>query len=92
MPIFTDRKMLIVARGHPLDKGRVGWKELEPYPQIIIETGRAERAMLANKFDEEPAFGVEVDAFRRARVRLERNTIAPPRSREFIQTLRDNDP
>jgi len=48
LPTLTDRLMLIAPPGHPLAKGRVGWRSLSNYPYIMMSTGPAEHAMQVN--------------------------------------------
>ena len=58
-PMFTDRLMLLVPRGHPLEGQPVRWKSLTRYPCVLMSTGPAEHALRANNVQIKPVFIVE---------------------------------
>ncbi len=57
--LFTDRLLLLVPKGHPLEGKPVRWKSLTRYPCVMMSTGPAEYALRANKVYVQPAFVVE---------------------------------
>jgi len=69
VPLFTDRLMLIVPVGHPLEGSTARWKTLEKYPYIMMTKGPAEYAIRANNVQINLAFEVDHVATALAMVR-----------------------
>jgi len=80
LPTLTDRLMLIVPHGHPLAKGRVGWRALASYPYIMMSTGPAEHAIRVNNLRVNPLMEVEHVATAVAMVRHGMGITALPSS------------
>lgn len=57
--LFTDRLVLLVPRGHPLEGKVVRWRSLVNYPYVLMSTGPAEHALRASNVHITPAFMVE---------------------------------
>lgn len=57
--LFSDRLMLLVPCGHPLENEEIQWASLAKHPYIMMTTGPAEHALRGNNVDVAPAFVVE---------------------------------
>jgi LysR family carnitine catabolism transcriptional activator len=57
--LMTDRLMIVAPPAHPLVDTRPTWKSLEKYDLILMNSGPAQRALLANDVRTPLAFEVE---------------------------------
>ncbi|MDB5943214.1 MAG: LysR family regulatory protein [Ramlibacter sp.] len=58
-PLFTDRMMFVVPKGHPLESMRPVWKSADRFDLILMPSGPTEFALKASQMTRPPAFEVE---------------------------------
>ncbi len=58
-PLMSDRLMIVAPPNHPLVDTRPTWKSLEKFDLILMNSGPAQRALLANDVRTPLAFEVE---------------------------------
>jgi LysR family carnitine catabolism transcriptional activator len=58
-PLFTDRMMFVVPRGHPLESMRPVWKSADRFDLILMPSGPTEYALKASQITRPPAFEIE---------------------------------
>lgn len=58
-PLFTDRMMFVVPRGHPMEGMRPVWKSAARFDLILMPAGPTEHALKASHIARPPAFEIE---------------------------------
>jgi LysR family carnitine catabolism transcriptional activator len=59
LPMFTERLVLFVPRGHALAGKQVSWRSIEAHPYILMTTGPTEYALHQLNLGIKPVFEVE---------------------------------